>query len=69
MSDRKKIAIVGTGLIGGSLALQLNEKGLASTIIGVDSNEAHAKMGLRTGATDHGQHARNRCLHVRPRGL
>jgi prephenate dehydrogenase len=52
MSDRKKIAIVGTGLIGGSLALQLNEKGLASTIIGVDSNEAHAKKALELELVD-----------------
>jgi len=52
MSDRKKIAIVGTGLIGGSLALQLNEKGLASTIIGVDSNEAHAKKALELELLD-----------------
>ena len=52
MSDRKKIAIVGTGLIGGSLALQLNEKGLASTIIGVDSNEAHAKTALEVERVD-----------------
>ena len=40
--QRKQIAIVGTGLIGGSLALQLNEKGLASNIIGVDANKQHA---------------------------
>jgi prephenate dehydrogenase len=52
MSDRKKIAIVGTGLIGGSLALQLNEKGLASTIIGVDSNEAHARKALELELVD-----------------
>jgi prephenate dehydrogenase len=39
-------------LIGGSLALQLNEKGLASTIIGVDSNEAHAKKALELELVD-----------------
>ncbi len=52
MSDRKKIAIIGTGLIGGSLALQLNEKGLASTIVGVDSNEAHARKALELELVD-----------------
>jgi prephenate dehydrogenase len=41
--QRKQITIVGTGLIGGSLALQLNEKGLASNIIGVDVNTVHAQ--------------------------
>jgi prephenate dehydrogenase len=51
MSDRKRIAIVGVGLIGGSLALQLNEKGLASRLIGVDSNRDHQKesIGIRIG--------------------
>ena len=52
MSERKKIAIVGVGLIGGSLALQLNEKGLASTIIGVDNNAAHAAQALELALVD-----------------
>lgn len=52
MSDRKKIAIVGTGLIGGSLALQLNEKGLATTIVGVDNNEEHARKALELELVD-----------------
>jgi len=50
--DRKKIAVVGVGLIGGSLALQLNEKGLASRIIGVDSNEGHASTALAMELVD-----------------
>lgn len=50
--ERKAIAIVGVGLIGGSLALQLNEKGLASRIIGVENNEAHAKKALELGLID-----------------
>jgi prephenate dehydrogenase len=44
--ERKKIAIVGIGLIGGSLALQLNEKGLASKLIGVDTNKDHQEKAL-----------------------
>ena len=44
--ERKKVAIVGIGLIGGSLALQLNEKGLAAGIIGVEANPEHAKKAL-----------------------
>jgi prephenate dehydrogenase len=33
--------IVGTGLIGGSLAISLKEKGVANGIIGVDQNESN----------------------------
>jgi prephenate dehydrogenase len=44
--ERKKITIIGVGLIGGSLALQLNEKGLAAGIIGVESDSMHAKKAL-----------------------
>jgi prephenate dehydrogenase len=50
--ERKTIAVVGTGLIGGSLALQLNEKGLASRIIGVEQNELHAQKALELGLVD-----------------
>ena len=50
--DRKRIAIVGVGLIGGSLALQLNEKGLASRLIGVDSNRDHQKKAMELGLVD-----------------
>lgn len=50
--ERKKITIVGIGLIGGSLALQLNEKGLASRLIGVDSNPDHQKKALALGLVD-----------------
>jgi prephenate dehydrogenase len=50
--DKKRVAIVGVGLIGGSLALQLKEKGLASAIMGVDSSEAHAGKALELGLVD-----------------
>ncbi len=50
--DRKKIAVIGVGLIGGSLALQLNEKGLASSIIGVDNNEEHCRKALELELVD-----------------
>ena len=52
MPDKKRIAIVGVGLIGGSLALQLNEKGLASKLIGVDANEEHRKKAIELGLVD-----------------
>jgi prephenate dehydrogenase len=50
--ERKRIAIVGVGLIGGSLALQLNEKGLASKLIGVDANKDHQQKALELGLVD-----------------
>ena len=50
--ERKKIAVVGVGLIGGSLALQLNEKGLASRIIGVDNDVSHAQKAMELALVD-----------------
>lgn len=50
--ERKRIAIIGVGLIGGSLALQLNEKGFASRIIGVEASEDHAKQAVELGLVD-----------------
>lgn len=49
---RKKIAIIGVGLIGGSLAIQLHEKKLSSKLIGVDANEEHAKKALELELVD-----------------
>lgn len=50
--ERKRVAIVGVGLIGGSLALQLKEKDLASHIIGVESNPQHAQKAIELGLVD-----------------
>lgn len=50
--ERKKITIIGVGLIGGSLALQLNEKGMAAGIIGVESSAEHAAKALELGLVD-----------------
>jgi prephenate dehydrogenase len=50
--ERKKIAIVGVGLIGGSLALQLHEKKISSKLIGVETNEAHAQKALELELVD-----------------
>lgn len=49
---RKKIAIVGTGLIGGSLAIQLHEKKLSSRLIGVDANPEHAEKAVELELVD-----------------
>lgn len=47
-----KIAIVGVGLIGGSLALSLKKAKLATHIIGVDNNEEHIAQALDMGIID-----------------
>ena len=52
MSDRKRIAIVGVGLIGGSLAIQLHEKKLSSKLIGVDTNADHAQQAVKLELVD-----------------
>lgn len=46
------ISIIGLGLIGGSLALDLRANGFASHLIGVDSNPEHARIALDSGMVD-----------------
>lgn len=48
------IAIVGVGLIGGSIAITLKEKKLAARVIGVDKSEANLKKALQLGLVDEG---------------
>jgi len=50
--EPKRITIVGVGLIGGSLALQLKEKGLAGKLIGVDEREEHQKKAIELELVD-----------------
>lgn len=50
--QRKRIAIIGVGLIGGSMALQLNANGIASNIVGVDVNAGHLKKAIELGLID-----------------
>lgn len=52
MQNRKKIAIVGVGLIGGSLALQLHEKKLSSKLIGVEVSANNARDALEEELVD-----------------
>lgn len=47
-----KIAVIGVGLIGGSLALKLRENNFASEIIGIDKSEIHQKEALELGIID-----------------
>ena len=43
------VTVIGTGLIGGSMALKLKEQGIADTIIGVDKSEEHLKEAKSRG--------------------
>ncbi len=44
--------VIGLGLIGGSFALALKDKGLAERVIGVDNNPANAAKALERGLVD-----------------
>jgi prephenate dehydrogenase len=46
------IAIVGIGLIGGSMMIDLRKRGFADKIIGVDSNIQHQNIALLCGLVD-----------------
>ncbi|HEY1869983.1 MAG TPA: prephenate dehydrogenase/arogenate dehydrogenase family protein, partial [Chitinophagaceae bacterium] len=50
--ERKRITIVGVGLIGGSLALQLHDKKISSKLIGVESNKLHGEKALELELVD-----------------
>jgi prephenate dehydrogenase len=47
------VTVVGLGLIGGSMALDLKASGFASTVLGVDSNPLNQKTAAKLGIIDH----------------
>lgn len=47
-----KVTVVGIGLIGGSMAIALKEKGIATKLIGVDANASHRQKALAIGLVD-----------------
>ena len=47
-----KTAIIGLGLIGGSMAIDLRKAGLATMLVGVDNNAVHAKRAMELGLVD-----------------
>lgn len=47
-----KITIVGLGLIGGSIAIDLRKRNFASRLIGVDNNLLHANIAKHNGIVD-----------------
>ena len=46
------IAVIGIGLIGGSMMIDLRKRGFADKIIGVDSNIQHQNIALLCGLVD-----------------
>jgi prephenate dehydrogenase len=46
------VTIIGTGLIGGSFAYALKDKGLAAHVIGVDKSEEHQQKALELKIVD-----------------
>jgi prephenate dehydrogenase len=47
-----RLAVVGIGLMGGSIALSLKKKGFVSHVIGVDQNIDHQQQALQLGIVD-----------------
>lgn len=47
-----KVTVIGLGLIGGSIALDLRKAGLASEITGIDLNPDHASKAVALGLVD-----------------
>jgi len=54
MEQFKKVAIVGVGVIGGSLALAIKEKNLARKIVGVSRHRKTISLAKQCGAIDSG---------------
>lgn len=48
----KKIGVIGLGLIGGSMAIDLRRKGFASQILGVENDPVNASAAERIGLVD-----------------
>lgn len=48
----KRLAVIGTGLIGGSFALALREAGVVERIIGIDSDRSNLELALSLGLVD-----------------
>ena len=47
-----RLTVIGIGLIGGSLALTLKQKGFVDHVIGVDNNSLHQTQALELGIVD-----------------
>ncbi|HNP06006.1 MAG TPA: prephenate dehydrogenase [Cyclobacteriaceae bacterium] len=47
-----RVTVIGLGLIGGSIAIDLRKSGVATRLTGVDQNDDHASEALRLGIVD-----------------
>lgn len=47
-----RLGVIGLGLLGGSLALDLRAKSIVTSIVGFDSNEANGKRAIELGLVD-----------------
>ena len=54
MDSAGTVAIVGVGLIGGSIGLAIRKRALASEVIGVGRDQATLELAVRLGAIDRG---------------
>ena len=54
MAEFDTVAIVGVGLIGGSIGMAVRERKLARQVIGIGRNEGNLNAARRHGAIDVG---------------
>ncbi|MDD4953439.1 MAG: prephenate dehydrogenase, partial [Candidatus Omnitrophica bacterium] len=54
MKSFHKAAIVGTGLIGGSIAMAIKKQGLADKVVGVSRHQESLRIARQKGAIDQG---------------
>jgi len=47
-----KTTVIGLGLIGGSIALDLKKAGLVSELVGIELNQEHARKAIELGLVD-----------------
>ncbi len=48
----ERVAVIGTGLIGGSFALGLRQAGACAHVVGVGRDPANMKLALERGIVD-----------------
>ena len=48
----KRVAVIGLGLIGGSLASAIRRNGLADTVVGADQRHEELQLGKELGVID-----------------
>ncbi|WP_097461880.1 bifunctional prephenate dehydrogenase/3-phosphoshikimate 1-carboxyvinyltransferase [Mangrovitalea sediminis] len=48
----QRVAVIGLGLIGGSLALAIRSNGLARQVVGADARASELSLGLQSGVID-----------------